>query len=210
MRISPSLLALPLCLLLAACQTTGLGTIPMLRGSDGEGLPRSLPSQTQDLGHFQGPPQLAGLSADGQISQPDERGWRQWRYRGDHMVLRLTLYGLPGGWEDLSATRIVAGHYGQLRQARVDRVYENPEQTIRFQDERLFDLEGRQTASARLVINQTNRTPLYETLLLTVEGDHFIRLETASRQHHGAAQQRLAKRALAEFRAAQKIAGSNF
>jgi hypothetical protein len=210
MPILPRLLAALLCLPLAACQSPGLGTIPTLHGSDGAGLPYSLPAPEQDFSHFESPPRLAGLAANGQISHPDgEQGWRQWRYQGDGITLRLTLYGLPGGWQDLSPTRIVAGHYGQLRQARVDRVYHSRDQAILFRQERLFDLEGRQTASAMFIINETGRTPLYETLLLTIENHHFIRLEAASRQHQGRALQSRVKRALAEFRAAQRHESTN-
>ncbi|HCE41006.1 MAG TPA: hypothetical protein DEV80_13215, partial [Alcanivorax sp.] len=98
-------------------------------------------------------------------------------------------------------TRLVSGHYGQLRQQRVNRVYNSADLSLRVVQERLFDLEGHVTASGAYLINRPNRRPLYETLLLTVDGDRFIRIEAASREGDTTALLRLSKRALAEFRA---------
>ncbi|ASK34198.1 hypothetical protein CEK62_07280 [Alcanivorax sp. N3-2A] len=197
-------LAMSLWLPLAACQNAPLGTIPTLQGSDGNGLRYSLPPDAVDLQRFAGPAQLAGLKAAGQLSRPGDHGWRQWRYRDAQVALRVTVYGLPGGWQDLSPQRIVSGHYGQLRQERVDRVYHSADQSIRFQEERRFDLQGQQSVSARFIINEADRDPLYETLLLTLRNGLFIRVETASRHRDSRALHNLAKRALAEFEKANR------
>ena len=196
------LLALSLALLLAACQGPAPATLPNLQA--GGTLPRPVNAAPAQLDGYRMPARLAGLEGDGAISRPGEDGWRQWRFADADTRLKVTLYGLPGGWQDLSATRIVSGHYGQLRQQRVNRVYNSRDQSIRVVGERLFDLEGHVTASGAWLINRPGQRPLHETLLLTTGPGHFIRLEAASRQRDTTALLRLSKRALAEFRAGQR------
>lgn len=199
--VIPWLLAVLLPALLAGCQTPAPRGLPDLRG--GGTLPREVSAPPARLDGYRAPARLAGLDGDGTVSRPGEDGWRQWRFANADTRLRLTLYGLPGGWQDLSDTRIVSGHYGQLRQQRVNRVYNSADQSIRFVGERLFDLEGHVTASGAWLINRPDCRPLYETLLLTSGPGHFIRLEAASRDRDTTALLRLSKRALAEFRAYQ-------
>ncbi|MBF1801871.1 hypothetical protein [Alloalcanivorax profundimaris] len=176
-------------------------TIPELRARDAAETPSPAPpAMPAWLAAAQAPPRLAGLDRDGEISN-DEQGWRRWVYGAPHRRLTLTLYGLPAGWDGLDDTRLVSGHYGQLRQQRVNRVYNSDDLSLRFVQERLFDLEGHVTASGAYLINRPNRRPLYETLLLTLDGDRFIRIEAASREQDTTALLRLSKRALAEFRA---------
>ena len=194
------LLTLLLLATLAGCRTPP-ATLPTLYGNGA--LPRVAAAQPVRLDEYRAPPELAGLRGDGEISHTGGNGWRQWLFGDADTRLKVTLYGLPGGWEDLSATRIVSGHYGHLRQQRVNRVYNSADQSIRFLHERLFDLEGRITASGTYLINRPNRRPLHETLLLTLAGDHFVRLETASRERDTRDLLRLSKRALAEFKAYQ-------
>ena len=177
-------------------------SIRTLQGGDGDTLPRQLAGQTLALDRFRGPPELAGLESNGEISS-DRSGWRQWLFGDPRTRLTVTVYGLPAGWRDLGQERIVSGHYGQLRQQRINRVYNSDNQSIRFTSERLFDLEGRLTASARYLVNQPGRRPLREVLLLTVDDDHFVRIESGSRERDTTELLRMSKRALAEFRAFQ-------
>ena len=176
-------------------------TIPELRARDTLATaPAPTTTMPAWLGAAQAPPRLAGLDRDGEISN-SELGWRRWVYGNPNLRLTLTLYGLPDGWQGLDATRLVSGHYGQLRQQRVNRVYNSSDLSLRVVQERLFDLEGHVTASGAYLINRPNRRPLYETLLLSLDGDRFIRVEAASREQDTTALLRLSKRALAEFRA---------
>jgi len=176
--------------------------IRTLQGGDGGSLPRQLAGQTLALDRFRGPPELAGLESNGEISS-DRSGWRQWLFGDPGTRLTVTVYGLPAGWQDLGQERIVSGHYGQLRQQRINRVYNSDNRSIRFTSERLFDLEGRLTASARYLVNQPGRRPLHEVLLLTMDGDHFVRIESGSRERKTTELLQMSKRALAEFRAFQ-------
>ena len=188
---------------LAGCATPAAqNSIRTLEGGDGDTLPRQITAPPLALDRFHAPPGLAGLASDGEISS-ERSGWRRWLFGDPDTRLTVTVYGLPAGWRDLDEERVVSGHYGQLRQQRVNRVYNSNNQSIRFTSERLFDLEGRLTASARYLINQPGRRPLYEVLLLTVNGDHFVRIESASRERNTTELLRLSKRALAEFRAFQ-------
>jgi len=193
---------------LGACTTpTPPHTIRNLEGDDSATLPRQVTDQPLALTRFHAPQQLAGLESDGEISS-DRDGWRQWVFGDPGTRLTVTVYGLPGGWQDLDQQRIVSGHYGQLRQRRINRVYNSDNQSIRFTSERLFDLEGHLTASARYLVNQPGRQPLSEVLLVTVDGDHFVRVECASRALRTRQLLQISKRALAEFRAHQ-TAGSS-
>lgn len=188
---------------LAGCTTPApQNSIRTLQGGDGGTLPRQMAQQALALDHFHAPPRLAGLESNGEISS-DRAGWRQWLFGDPDTRLTVTIYGLPGGWHDLGQERIVSGHYGQLRQQRINRVYNSDNQSIRFTSERLFDLEGHLTASARYLVNQPGRRPLQEALLLTVDGDHFVRIEGASRERKTTELLQMSKRALAEFRAFQ-------
>jgi hypothetical protein len=201
-RTLPALLASAV-LSLAGCATPATqNSIRTLQAGDGDSLPRQVPDQPLALGRFHAPPELAGLASDGEISS-DRSGWRQWLFGDPDTRLTVTVYGLPAGWRDLDEERVVSGHYGQLRQQRINRVYNSDNQSIRFTSERLFDLEGHLTASARYLVNQPDRRPLREVLLLTVDGDHFVRIESGSRERNTTELLRLSKRALAEFRAFQ-------
>ncbi|MEA3261279.1 MAG: hypothetical protein U9Q93_14630, partial [Pseudomonadota bacterium] len=53
--------------------------IRTLQGGDGGSLPRQLAGQTLALDRFRGPPELAGLESNGEISS-DRSGWRQWLF----------------------------------------------------------------------------------------------------------------------------------
>ncbi|HEX5677143.1 MAG TPA: hypothetical protein VFX91_04140 [Alcanivorax sp.] len=198
-----ALLAAALIGLTACAGPAPQNSIRTLQGSDGDTLPRQVARPPLALDRFHAPPGLAGLDSNGEISN-DQAGWRQWLFGDPDTRLTVTVYGLPGGWRDLDQQRIVSGHYGQLRQQRIHQVYNSDNQSIRFISERLFDLEGRLTASARYLINQPGHRPLYEVLLLTVDDHHFVRVESASRERNATELLRMSKRALAEFRALQE------
>jgi|TARA_R100001143_G_scaffold37945_1_gene35278 hypothetical protein len=201
-RCIPSVLLASAVLSLAGCAGPPTNSIRTLEGGDGGTLPRHLGEPPLALDRFHAPPGLAGLDSDGEISS-DRSGWRQWLFGDPDTRLTVTVYGLPAGWQDLDEERVVSGHYGQLRQQRVNRVYNSDNQSIRFTSERLFDLEGRLTASARYLVNQPGRQPLREVLLLTVDGDYFVRIESGSRERKTTELLQMSKRALAEFRAFQ-------
>jgi len=201
-RLSLSALLVSAMLSLAGCATPAAqNSIRTLEGG-GDSLPRQLAGQPLALDRFHAPPRLAGLESDGEISS-DRAGWRQWLFGDRDTRLTVTVYGLPAGWDELDEERVVSGHYGQLRQQRINRVYNSDNQSIRFTSERLSDLEGHLTASARYLVNEPGRRPLREVLLLTVDGDHFVRIEGGSRERKTTELLRISKRALAEFRAFQ-------
>ncbi len=207
-RTLPALLAGALLSLAGCANPTPENSIRTLQGNDGDTLPRQLAGQTLTLDRFGAPPDLAGLESNGEISS-DRAGWRQWLFGDPRTRLTVTVYGLPAGWRDLDQERIVSGHYGQLRQQRINRVYNSDNQSIRFTSERLFDLEGRLTASARYLVNEPDRRPLHEVLLLTVDDDHFVRIESGSRERDTTELLQMSKRALAEFRAFQAGRGDD-
>lgn len=190
--------------LLGGCQAPAarLGTLPTLpsRTAPAAAIPHRIPGPPLNTNRFHAPAQLAGLTANGSISKPDGQGWKQWRYRDADNLLKITLYALPGGWQSLSAKRIVSGHYGQLRQRKVNDIYHSRGQALNFVKERRFNLNGRSTVISEMLINAAGEAPLYEVLLLSIDDDHFIRLELASRKPDTARLAQLAKRALTAFR----------
>lgn len=193
-------------LALAGCQNNAvrLDRLPKLGADIDTGLPHSIPDAAVNVRRFHSPPRLAGLPADGTITRTEGSSWKQWRYRNTSTLLEVTVYGLPGGWQSLSPRRIIAGHYGQLRQHRINEIYHNPGRSLEFVQERLFNLNGHTTAAARMRIDIPGQSPRYEVLLLSLDGNHFLRISLASRKLDTHQLARTAKIALVQFRKAQE------
>lgn len=213
-RVRPILA--PVLLLAAAglggCQsnTAALPTLPGSAQAAAAALPHDVPSKPVKVDRFHSPATLAGLKADGSITRDKGDGWKQWRYRDAHTLMKVTIYGLPGGWRAMSPKDIVSGHYGQLRQRKVHEIYNSADKSLKFVNEREFNLDGHETVISQMLINAPNRTPLYEVLLLTVDGNHFTRLDLLSDRPSTKRLANLAKRALTEFRKEnQEQAASN-
>lgn len=118
MKISHTLLSLPILSLLVACAAQ-----PVIEG--GDRLPWRVPAAELDISALPAPQVLAGrFVLQGEINNPANQTrllryhWRE----NEQRKLDITLYPLPGGWEDLPAERMVAGHYGQIRQHLVERL----------------------------------------------------------------------------------------
>lgn len=200
-------MVLPMLLLaLAGCQSdsASLPSLPDSAQSAAAALPHDMPGTRLRVDRFHGPARLAGLKANGSLSGEQGQGWKQWRYRSDHTLLKLTLYGLPGGWNTMTPKEIVSGHYGELRQRKVNAIYHSADQSLKFVNERELNLDGHETVISQMLINAPNHTPLYEVLLLTVDGNHFVRLDLLSDKPDSKRLANMAKLALTEFRKANK------
>lgn len=163
-------------------------------------------AQAIDLSIFQVPPQLAGLNLDGEISS--ERG-RTLHYRSDDKKeqLSLTLTGLPAGWDNMPAERAVASYYSELRQRRVNQALQDSANALTIVSETLLNLEGQPSAQAQMRWVEKGRPIQNQSLLVTLIDGVYIRIKNASYQQSTRWLLQHSKRALAEFKAAQKDSG---
>jgi hypothetical protein len=160
-------------------------------------------AQAIDLSSFQVPQQLAGLNLEGEISS--ERG-RTLHYRSDDKKeqLSLTVTGLPAGWDNMPAERAVASYYGELRQRRVNQALQDSANALTIVSETLLDLEGHPSAQAQMRWVEKGRPIQNQSLLVTLIDGVYIRIKNASYQQNTLWLLQHSKRALAEFKAAQK------
>ncbi|WP_111656998.1 hypothetical protein [Isoalcanivorax indicus] len=84
-----------------------------------ERIPWEIPTPEVDLNAWQAPAQLGTFSYQGDISL-DQRHLRMLRYTrlrdGKEQRLELQLFPIPGGWDDMPPSRLIAGQYGPQRQ----------------------------------------------------------------------------------------------
>lgn len=171
--------------------------------SSEQSRPLAPSTQAIDLSHFQVPQKLVGLKLDGEISA--QRG-RILHYRSEDKKeqLSLTLSGLPAGWDSMPAERAVASYYSELRQRRVNQALQDSANALTIVSETLLDLEGQPSAQAQMRWVEKGRPIQNQSLLVTLIDGVFIRINTASYQQSTRWLLQHGKRALAEFKAAQK------
>jgi len=171
--------------------------------SDEQRLPVTPTAQAVDLSHFQVPQHLAGLKLDGEISS--KRG-RTLHYRSEDKKeqLSLTLSGLPAGWDNMPAPRAVASYYSEVRQRRVNQALQDSANALTIVSETLLDLEGQPSAQAQMRWVEKGRPIQNQSLLVTLIDGVYIRINNASYQQSPRWLLQHGKRALAEFKAAQK------
>jgi len=175
-----------------------------LKATGSENQARALPAHKAQLAFYQAPKTLAGLQLDGEISSEYARTLR---YRGPDSKeqLTLTLSGLPTGWDSMPAHRAVAGYYSELRQRRVNKALSNSAYALSIISEQLVDLEGNPSAQSQMRWIEPNRPIQNQALLVTLINNHFVRISNASYQQKTRWLLQQAKRALAEFKAAQAV-----
>ncbi|MGJ3254954.1 MAG: hypothetical protein ACFE0K_01385 [Alcanivorax sp.] len=171
--------------------------------SDEQRGPVTPTAQAVDLSYFQVPQQLAGLKLDGEIST--QRG-RTLHYRSEDKKeqLSLTLSGLPAGWDNMPAERAVASYYSEVRQRRVNQALQDSANALTILSETLLDLEGHPSAQAQMRWVEKGRPIQNQSLLVTLIDGVYIRINNASYQQSPRWLLQHGKRALAEFKAAQK------
>ncbi|MBP22699.1 MAG: hypothetical protein CL547_10175 [Alcanivorax sp.] len=164
-------------------------------------------AQAVDLSHFQVPQHLAGLKLDGEIRT--QRG-RTLHYRSEDKKeqLSLTLSGLPTGWDNMPSERAVASYYSEARQRRVNEALQDSANALTILSETLLDLEGQPSAQAQMRWVERGRPIQNQSLLVTLIDGFYIRINNASYQQSSRWLLQQGKRALAEFKAAQKAVDS--
>lgn len=170
-------------------------------------LPVAPAAQDADLSAFPAPTLLAGLKLEGEMSS--QRG-RTLHYRSDDgkTYLSLTLTGLPAGWDSMPAQRAVASYYSNVRQQRVNQALQDSANALTILSETLLDLEGLPSAQAQMRWVEKGRPIQNQSLLVTLVDGVFVRISSASYQQNPRWLLQLSKRALAEFKAAQKAVDS--
>lgn len=92
-----------------------------------ERIPVDIPTPELDLGTWPAPAQLGSFALQGEVHLAHRhlRILRYSRPAGEQtQQLELQLTPIPGGWEDMTPSRLVAGHYGPLRQHLGERALE--------------------------------------------------------------------------------------
>jgi hypothetical protein len=171
--------------------------------SRNQSLPVTPTALAVDLSHFQIPERLVGLKLDGEISS--QRG-RTLHYRSDDKKeqLSLSLSGMPAGWDSMPAERAVASYYSEVRQRRINEALQDSANALTIVSETLLDLEGQPSAQAQMRWVEKGRPIQNQSLLVTLIDGAFIRINNASYQQNPRWLLQHGKRALAEFKAAQK------
>lgn len=147
MKTTPALLTLLLSTLLYACAAE--------RTVQGNGIPWQLPSEPVDMDRWPVPDTLGDhFEFQGEINNPSSQT-RLLRYSAiddPQRKLDITLYPIPAGWEDLPPSRVVGGHYGQVRQHLAERLMVPGVHEINISDEQMeADPQvGHVVASSRL------------------------------------------------------------
>ena len=202
-----------LVLALAGCSTTAqqddaagsstlkAGKLPQY--SSPEDLPKAVPANPASLDHYQVPPNLAGLKLKGEISSA-KAITLQYQDEGKQESLYLVITAIPAGWDNMAAERAVASYYSEVRQRRVNRALSDSANALTIISEQLMDLEGQPSAQAQLRWVEAGKPIQNQSLLVTRLDDAFIRISNASYKQNSRWLLQQAKRALAEFKAAQK------
>lgn len=106
----------------------------------GDRIGWQLPSQPLDMQAWPAPDNLAQRFVfQGEIDNPASQT-RLLRYTASdnpERKLDITLYPIPAGWEDLPPSRLLGGHYGQVRQHLVERLMLAGAREINVDEEQL-------------------------------------------------------------------------
>lgn len=174
-----------------------------IEASDEQSLPVTPTAQAVDLSRFQAPKALVGLQLEGEISS--QRG-RTLHYRNEDATgyLSLTLSGLPAGWGNMPPERAVASYYSEVRQRRINQALQDSANALTIVSENLFDLEGQPCAQAKMRWVEQGRPIQNQSLLVTLIDGVLIRINNVSYLQNPRWLLTQSKRALAEFKAAQK------
>lgn len=165
-----------LTLALAACTTAEAPPAPVL-----ETIPLPIPPAEADLAAWQVPPQLGPFRFQGEVSL-ENQSLRLLRYRSsDDTLLDLALFPFPGGWDTMTPSRAVAGHYGQQRQDMIERALRHGAQEVQPLAETLTGEAGLPYPLARgRLLQHYSRETLVTLMALTAVPPVFISAHTTA------------------------------
>lgn len=145
----------------------------------GDRISWQLPSQPLDMQAWPAPDNLAQRFVfQGEIDNPDSQT-RLLRYSASdnpERKLDITLYPIPAGWEDLPPSRLLGGHYGQVRQHLVERLMLAGASEINVDEEQLeFDSELEQPVVSSRFEQIFDSQIRITRIAMTTHGPVFVR-----------------------------------
>lgn len=124
------------CVLLAVTLLSSCASTQWIRGKTSP-VGYTIPAADVVISQWPAPITLGTFDFAGEIENPATQArilhYVHWDY--PDCKLDISLYPLPGGWADMSRERLVAGHYGQIRQAIVHRALNRGADEINIENE---------------------------------------------------------------------------
>lgn len=163
-----------------------------------ERIPWEIPTPEVDLNAWQAPEQLGSFTYQGEINL-DQRHLRILRYTrlrdNKEQRLELQLFPIPGGWDDMPPSRLIAGQYGPQRQQLGERALHRGALEVTVSEERA-DVEDalplpvavghlqQQYPNARAVtlLSVTALPPVFVSATVTGHPDQADDLDRAMRE----------------------------
>lgn len=132
-----------------------------------------------DLALWQAPERLGDYVLQGSV-QGAEQNLRLFRYVSaahPQEILELSIYPIPGGWEDLPPMRMVEGHFPQSREAELRRLQRHSRADVKetLHESRVDDALKYPVAISELH-SQGARQQMSSLLMLTADKPVFLRL----------------------------------
>lgn len=162
-----------------------------------------------DISRYQAPQQAGAFRLQGRLEVPDQNQvvFRYGLPGAADRRLDISLYPLPPGWHDLSAERIVSGHYGQVRQAFADRASRRPNTLLRAMQERLRrNVAGDFTVAEGVLLEEHKGVARLIVLEIAALPEVFVRVTASAPEVDGQEQLEDARTALTLFLEHQKKA----
>ncbi|MDF1820822.1 MAG: hypothetical protein P1U64_04585 [Alcanivoracaceae bacterium] len=160
--------------LLVACQNPGAGTAAIP-----DSVPRNLPKKTVDLLAYPAPA-LSGYQfmGDGKLEVSQRRVFVYQDTGSDGARLQLAIYAIPEGWDDMAPTRLVAGHYGQVRESLIQHLLRSSNDELELLEDRLVDSAALAypIGFAQMIQHERAAKTRY-TLMLSAHQPLFVRME---------------------------------
>lgn len=156
-----------------------------------------------DISRFQAPENAGAFRLQGQLEVPDQ-DQVVFRYAlpgAPDRRLDISVYPLPPGWHDLSAERIVSGHYGQVRQAFADRAtHSHGKVVLRAMQEQLRrDVAGTHTVAEGVLLEESGASARLIVLEIATLPNVFVRVTASAPEAAGQEQLEDARIALTRF-----------
>ena len=157
--------------LLCGCETASVRDV-----SD---MPHTLPENPVQLERFP-TPELTGFTFQGDAKLEVSRQ-RVFLYRADDdsaVKLQLAIYAIPPGWDDMPEARLVAGHFGQVRESVVQHLLRSVGRDLELLDDRLVEDDALAYPMGYAQLRHLDQMPgTFYTVMLTARDPLFIRME---------------------------------
>lgn len=159
--------------LLSACQGPAK-TTPQVPDS----VPRALPRVAIDLLAYPVPaPEGYQFMGDAKLEVSQRRVFVYQDTQRPNARLQLAIYAIPEGWDDMPATRLVAGHFGQVRESLIQHLLKTSSDELELVEDRLVESEGLPYPLGYALLKQGSASSSHYTLMLSAQQPLFVRME---------------------------------